>query len=67
MNWRVGIQEDIKSYQETLSYVLNKVDYSIGESIYMLPSYMNLNISLELWDTTTEFSYPMLRFIWAKS
>ena len=38
VNRRVNIQEDIKRYQDTLSYALSKVDYSIGESIYMLPS-----------------------------
>ena len=40
MNWTV----DIWHYQETLSYALSKVDYSTGESIYMLLSDMNLNI-----------------------
>ena len=41
---RVNIQEDIKHYQDTLSYTFSKVDYSIGESIYMLPSNMELKI-----------------------
>ena len=44
MNRRVNIQEDIKRYQDTLSYASSKVDYSIGENIYMLPSNMNLKI-----------------------
>ena len=44
MNRRVNIQEDIKRYQDTLSYTSSKVDYSIGEIIYMLPSNMNLKI-----------------------
>ena len=44
VNCRVNIQEDIKRYQDTLSYVSSKVDYSVGENIYMLPSDMNLNI-----------------------
>ena len=44
VNRRVNIQEDIKRYQETLSYASSKVDYSIGESIYMLPSDMKLKI-----------------------
>ena len=39
---RVDIREDIKRYQDTLSYASGKVDYSIGENIYMLPSNMNL-------------------------
>ena len=44
VNRRVNIQEDIKRYQDTLSYALSKVDYSIGESIYMLPSNMKLKL-----------------------
>ena len=41
---RVDIREDIKHYQDTLSYTSSKVDYIMGENIYMLPSNMNLNI-----------------------
>ena len=44
VNCRVNIQEDIKRYQDTLSYASSKVDYSVGESIYMLPSNMTLKI-----------------------
>ena len=44
VNRRVDIQEDIKRYQDTLSYASSKVDYSVGESIYMIPSDMNLKI-----------------------
>ena len=44
VNRRVNIQEDIKHYQDTLSYASSKVDYSVGENIYMFPSNMNLNI-----------------------
>ena len=44
VNRRVNIQEDTKRYQDTLSYASSKVDYSVGENIYMLPSCMNLNI-----------------------
>ena len=32
VNRRVNIQEDIKRYQDTLSYAPSKVDYSVGES-----------------------------------
>ena len=46
VNRRVNIQEDIKRYQDTLSYALSKVDYSVRESIYMLPSDMTLKIRL---------------------
>ena len=44
VNRRVNIQEDIKRYQDTLSYASSKVDYSFGQNIYMLPSNMNLKI-----------------------
>ena len=44
VNRRVDIPEDIKCYQFTLSYALSKVNYSVGESVYMLPSNMNLKI-----------------------
>ena len=45
VNRRVDIREDIKRYQETLSYASSKVDYSVGEIIYILPrSNINLNI-----------------------
>ena len=46
VNRRVDIREDIEHYQETLSYILSKVDYSMGENIHMLPGNMNLNIEL---------------------
>ena len=44
VNHRVNIQEDIKRSQDTLSYASSKVDYSIGQNIYMLPSNMELKI-----------------------
>ena len=44
MNRKVDIQEDVERYQETLSYTSSKVDYSIGENIFMLPSDMELRI-----------------------
>ena len=40
----MAIREDIKRYQDTLSYASSKVDYSVGENVYMLPSNMNLKI-----------------------
>ena len=42
MNHRLDIREDIKHYQDTLSYASSKVNYSVGEHLYMLPSDMNL-------------------------
>ena len=44
MNRRVDIRENIKHYQDTLSYASSKVNYSLGQNIYMLPSDMNLKI-----------------------
>ena len=42
VNRRVNIPEDIQRFQKTSQYARSKVDYVIGESIYMLPSDMNL-------------------------
>ena len=44
VNRRVDIREDIKRYQDTLSYASSKVDYSIRGHLYMLPSDMTLKI-----------------------
>ena len=44
VNRRVDLQADIKRYQDTLNYASSKVDYSVGEGLYMLPSDMNLRI-----------------------
>ena len=46
VNRRVDIREDLKRYQHTLSYASSKVDYSVGEHLYMLPSDMTLKIRL---------------------
>ena len=46
VNCRVDICEDVKRYQDTLSYALSKVDYSVGEHLHMLPSDMTLKIRL---------------------
>ena len=44
VNRRVDIQQDIKRYQDTFSYASSKVDYSVGENLFMLPSDMKLKI-----------------------
>ena len=41
---RVNTPEDIRRFQRTLQYARSKVDYAIGEFVYMLPSDMNLRI-----------------------
>ena len=46
VNHRVDIREDIKHYQDTLSYASSKVNYSVGQNVYMLPSDMNLKIKI---------------------
>ena len=46
VNRRVDIHEDIKRYQGTLSYASSKVDDSVWEHLYMLPSDMTLKIRL---------------------
>ena len=44
VNRRVDIREDITHYKDTFSYASSKVDYSVGQNIYMLPRDMNLKI-----------------------
>ena len=51
VNHRLDIREDIKHYQDTLSYASSQVDYSVGEHLYMLPSDMKLKIKTVLLDT----------------
>ena len=63
VNRRVDIQENVKHYQDTLSYTSSKVNYSVGENIYMLPSDMNLNIKT---GTITKFLYLMESLAWEK-
>ena len=46
VNRKVDIQEDVKRYQDAISYASSKVDYSIVENIYMIPSNMELRIRL---------------------
>ena len=44
VNRKVDVREDIKHYQDTLSYASSKIDYSIGKHLYMFPSDMELRI-----------------------
>ena len=44
VNRKVDVREDIKRYQDTLSYASSKVNYSVGEHRYMLSSDMTLKI-----------------------
>ena len=56
VNRRVDIRGDIKHYQETLSYASSKVDYSVGQNIYMLPS----NITLKIRPGTVGYNNKIL-------
>ena len=67
VNRRVDIREDIKRYQDTLSYTSSKVDYSVGESIYIIPSDMNLKSGRELLGTIIKFSFQMENLVWGKT
>ena len=40
----MDVREDLKHYQDTLSYASSKIDYSVGENLFMLPSNMELKI-----------------------
>ena len=60
VNQRVDIREDIKRYRDTLSYTSSKVDYSVGQNIYMLPSDMNLKIKT---GTIIKFSFLMKNLV----
>ena len=43
-NRRINILEDIQRFQKTLQYARSKINYAIGEFIYMVLSDMNLRI-----------------------
>ena len=66
VNRRANIQEDIKHYQDTLSYASSKVDYRMGENIYMLPSDMNLKIRSGTVEYNNKFSFLMENLVLGK-
>ena len=66
VNRRVDIREDIKHYQDTLSYASSKVDYSMGQNVYMLPSDMNLKIKTGTVGCNKKFLFPMVTLAWGK-
>ena len=66
VNRRVNIQEDIKRYQDTLSYS-SKVDYSLGENVYMLPSNMNLKIETGTFGYNNKILVSDEKFILGKN
>ena len=63
VNRRVNIPEDIRRFQKTLQYTRSKVDYVIGEFIYMLPSDMNLQIGkVKGYNNKILISTPSFKF-----
>ena len=66
VNRKVDVREDIKRYQNTLSYASSKVDYSVGEHLYMLPSNMTLKIRPGTVGTIIKFSFLMVTLVWGK-
>ena len=67
VNRRVDIREDIKRYQDTLSYASSKVNYSIGENLYMLPGDMNLKIRSGTVGYNNKISFLMKNLVWGKT
>ena len=66
VNHRVDIREDIKCYQDTLSYASSRVNYSVGENLFMLPSDMELRIKTGTVGYKIKFSFPMVTLVWGK-
>ena len=60
VNRRVDIWEDIKRYQDTFSYASSKVDYCVGENLFMLPSNLELKLRQVLSGTIIKSSYLMV-------
>ena len=67
VNRRVDIWGDIKHYQDTLSYASSKVDYSVGEHLYMLPSDMTLKIRPGTVGYNNKFSFQRGNLVWGKT
>ena len=62
VNKIVNIPEDIRRFQKTLQYAKSKVDYAIGEFIYMLPSHMNLRIgNVRIYNNKILISSPSFK------
>ena len=66
VNRRVDIREDIKHYQDTLSYASSKVNYSVGEHLYVLPSDMTLKIRLGTVEYNNKIPVSDEKFILGK-
>ena len=66
VNQKVDVREDIKCYQNTLSYASSKVNYSVREHLYMLPSDMTLKSGWELLGRIIKSSFWMGNLVWGK-
>ena len=66
VNQRVDIREDIKRYEDTLSYASSKVDYSVGKNIYMLLSNMNLKIKTATVGYNNKILVSDENLVWGK-
>ena len=64
VNRKVDVREDVKHYQNTLSYASSKVDYSVGEHLYMLLSDITLKSGMELLGTIIKSSFLLRSLIW---
>ena len=67
VNRRVDIQEDIKRYQDALSYASSKVDYSVRENLFMLSSDMELKIKTSTVGYNNKILISDGKFILAKN
>ena len=59
VNHRVDIQEDIKRYQDALGYASSKVDYSVGENLFMFLVTWNEKLRQVLLGIIIKFSFLM--------
>ena len=59
VNRRVDIQEDIKRYQDALSYTLSKVNYSVRETFPCYLETWNEKLRQVLSGTIIKFSFLM--------
>ena len=66
VNRSVNIQEDIKRYQDTLSYTSSKVNYSVGQNIYILANNMELKIKTGTVGYNNKILVPMVTLVWGK-
>ena len=67
VNCRVDIGEDTRRYQDTLSYASSKVNYSVGQNIYMLPGDRNLKIKTGTVRYNKKFSFLMVNLVWGET